>query len=253
VVREIRLPDSGRLSDPLATLDALKKARPNTLRTFLRQHHCRRPEWIEQFPQQVVQAVPALRDPAVQEPAVATVQVVLELLGVLRKGIARFDASIETAAQEHPDLFIFDSLPGAGAVLVPRVLAAFGSQRERYRTASERQQYSGIAPLIESSGKSHWVHFRWACPKFLRQSFQEWAAHSLAKSAWAQAYYEQQRARGSGHQAAVRALAFQWIRIVFRCWQDRVRYDESRYLEALRKRGSPLIRAIDAAASTASA
>jgi len=36
----------------------------------------------------------------------------------------------------------------------------------------------------------------------------------------------------------VRALAFKWIRIVFRCWQDRVAYDETRYLAALVKRGS---------------
>ena len=39
---------------------------------------------------------------------------------------------------------------------------------------------------------------------------------------------------------AVRALAFKWIRIVFRCWQDRVAYDENTYLAALVKRGSPL-------------
>ena len=39
---------------------------------------------------------------------------------------------------------------------------------------------------------------------------------------------------------AVRALAFKWIRIVFRCWQNRVAYDENRYLAALVKRGSPL-------------
>jgi hypothetical protein len=208
---------------------------------------------MEQFPQEIAQAKAALRDPAVQEPAVALVRVLLELLSALREGIAQFDKLIEVAAQEHPDFFIFDSLPGAGKVMAPRVLAAFGSQRERYGTAVEMQQYSGIAPLTESSGKSHWVHFRWACPKFLRQSFQEWAAHSLEQSVWARAYYEQQRARGSGHQAAVRALAFKWIRIVFRCWKDRVPYDESRYLAALRQRGSPLIRAIEAAASTASA
>jgi transposase len=246
-------PCLGALLARWPTLQDLQKARPQTLRTFLRQHHCRRPEWIEQFPQQIAQAVPALRDPAVQDPTVALVQVLLQLLKVLRQGIASLDGLLQRAAEEHPDFFIFDSLPGAGPVMAPRVLAAFGSQRERYRTAVEMQQYSGIAPVTESSGKSHWVHFRWACPKFLRQSFQEWAGHSLTQSVWARAYYEQQRARGSGHQAAVRALAFKWIRIVFRCWKDRVPYDESRYLEALRKRGSPLIRAIEAAASTASA
>ena len=132
------------------------------------------------------------------------------------------------------------SLPGAGAALAPRLLAALGSQRDRYASAEEVQKYSGIAPVTERSGKKKWVHFRWACPKFLRQSFHEWAEHSIAQSLWARAYYQQLRDRGKEHHAAVRALAFKWIRSVFRCWQDRAAYDENRYLAALAKRGSPL-------------
>jgi hypothetical protein len=96
---------------------------------------------------------------------------------------------------------------------------------------------------MASSGKSRWVHFRFACPKFLRQSFHEWASLSITKSDWARAYYQQQRARGKKHHAAVRALAFKWIRILFRCWKDRVAYDESIYLAALAKRNSPLVSA----------
>ena len=84
------------------------------------------------------------------------------------------------------------------------------------------------------------VHFRWACPKFLRQTFHEWAGHSIGYCDWAQAYYEQQRKAGHGHHAAVRALAFKWIRLAFRCWKDGVPYDESRSVESLRRRGSPL-------------
>jgi hypothetical protein len=53
-------------------------------------------------------------------------------------------------------------------------------------------------------------------------------------------YYQQQRSKGHTHHEAVRALAFKWIRIVFRCWQDRVAYDANTYLTALVKRGSPL-------------
>ena len=125
-------------------------------------------------------------------------------------------------------------------MLAPRLLAAFGSQRERYASAEEVQTYSGIAPVMKRSGKKKWVHFRWACPKFLRQSFHEWAGHSIAHSQWARRYYQQQRERGKGHHAAVRGLAFKWIRIVFRCWKDRAAYDESRYLMTLAKRNSPL-------------
>ncbi len=56
------------------------------------------------------------------------------------------------------------------------------------------------------------------------------------------AYYRQQRAKGCSYQVAVRALAFTWIRILHRCWQDRTPYDESNYLEALRRKDSPLLK-----------
>jgi len=64
------------------------------------------------------------------------------------------------------------------------------------------------------------------------------AVTDIARS---KAFYEKQRAKGSSHNAAVRSLAFKWIRIIHRCWLDRTRYDESRYLTALQKRGSPLL------------
>jgi hypothetical protein len=67
--------------------------------------------------------------------------------------------------------------------MAPRLLAAFGSQRERYQDAAEVQTLSGIAPVTESSGKSSWVHFRFACSKFLRQH--EFAGQSILQSQWA--------------------------------------------------------------------
>jgi hypothetical protein len=183
----------------------------------------------------------AIRDGAVIEAKRMVVQVIARVLRTLLEGIAALDGKITEAAEAHPDFFIFQSFPGAGAALAPRLLAALGSQRDRYASAEEVQKCSGIAPVTERSGKKQWVHFRWACPKFLRQSFHEWAGHSIAQSVWARAYYQQQRQRGKDHHAAVRALAFKWIRIVLRCWQDGVAYDENRYLATLAKRGSPLI------------
>jgi len=102
------------------------------------------------------------------------------------------------------------------------------------------QQFSGIAPVIERSGKTCFVHRRFACPKFLRQSFHEYAGQSIRWSPWARAYYQQQRQRGQKHHAAVRSLAFRWIRIIFICWQTRQPYSEEFYQRALRRRGSAL-------------
>jgi transposase len=228
------------------SLEELQAVPPGEVKKFFRHRRGRHGELTEWRMQEIGQAMPAIRDRAVIEAKRTVVLVIAQLLRTLLEGIATLDRKIAEAAEVHPDYFIFQSLPGAGAALAPRLLAALGSQRDRYASAEEVQKYSGIAPVTERSGKKKWVHFRWACPKFLRQSFHEWAGHSIAQSVWARAYYQQQRQRGKDHHAVVRALAFKWIRIVFRCWQDRVAYDEIRYLRTLATRGSHLTSAFAA-------
>ena len=229
------------------SLEELQAVPAGEVKKFFRHRPGRQGELTEWRIQGIRQAMPAIRDRAVIEAKRTVVQVIAQLVRTLLDGIATLDGKIAEAAEAHSDFFIFQSLPGAGAALAPRLLAALGSQRDRYPSATEVQKYSGIAPVTERSGKKKWVHFRWACSKFLRQSFHEWAGHSIAQSVWARACYHRQRERGKEHHAAVRALAFKWIRIVFRCWQDRVAYDETRYLAALAKRGSHLASAFTGA------
>lgn len=223
------------------TLEQLQKVSPARLRSFFYRHHSRQKELIETRLGEIAAARPALTDRALVEVQAAVVPVLVQLLGKLHEGIEKLDQRIAQAAAEHPDYYLFASLPGAGRVMAPRLLAAMGSQRDRYQSAGELQTFSGIAPVMERSGKKTWVHSRWRCPKFLRQSFHEWAGHSIRSSAWARAFYNQQRQRGKGHHAAVRSLAFKWIRILFRCWQDRIAYDEKLYMARLAQRGSPLL------------
>jgi transposase len=164
------------------------------------------------------------------------VQATARLIQSLKQDIERCEERIEKLTRSHPDFAIFDSLPGAGAALIPRLIAAFGTQRERFAHAHEIQSYTGIAPVVKQSGKTRSTHSRQAYPRFLRQTFHEWAAHSIPQSPWARAYYEKQLTKGRKHHTAVRALAYKWIRIVFRCWQNRVPYVESVHLAALYKR-----------------
>src|ERR1044071_9046340 len=113
------------------------------------------------------------------------------------------------------------ALPGAGPVHAARLTAALGSDRSRWRTVDELLRFSGIAPIIERSGKQFRIRWRYFCPKFFRQTFHEFAAQSIQDSFWARAYYSMQRAKGKDHHAAVRALAFTWMRVIWKCWQPR--------------------------------
>ena len=88
------------------------------------------------------------------------------------------------------------------------------------------------------------VHKRYACGLFVRQTFVEYAGQSYKYSTWANAYYEQQKQRGKSHQIILRGLAYKWQRIIFRCWQKNELYDEATYLQSLQKSGSNLIEII---------
>jgi len=231
------------------TLKQAKRARKSKLETFFKAHHVRFARVIEDRIEAIKAATPLTHDEAIITVHRLQVATLVAQLKLTIQAIKEFDQEIAATVEQLPDYaLLFSPLPGAGAVFAPRLLAAFGEDRARYPCAAEVQKHSGIAPVTKRSGQMEWVHWCWQCPKFLRQTFVEWAAQTINKSAWAGAYYRQQRAKGSSHQTAVRALAFKWIRILYRCWQDRTPYDESKYLEALRRSGSPLLKLLADAA-----
>jgi transposase len=223
------------------TLRHVKRARRSTLETFFHQHHVRRAYLVEERIHGIRDATALTEDEAVIRPCQMVVQALVEQLRALLQAIDRFDAEIDAIAKSLPDYDLFAALPGAGHIQAPRLLVAFGEDRDRYANAAQIQRYSGVAPVVERSGNKCWVHWRFACPTFLRQIFVEWAGSTIPRSYWAGAYYQQQRNKGCSHRVAVRALAFKWIRIIYRCWKTRTPYDESIYLKALMRRRSPLL------------
>jgi transposase len=232
------------------TLQAVQSQKAQTIRKFYYGHNCRRADLIEQRIAEIQAAVALTNDPAIVEISSLNVQVLARQIEALRSGITRYDKEIASRFGKHPDAHLFESLPGSGAAMAPRLLSAFGSRRERFQNASEVQEYSGIAPVTKRSGKQSQTTWRWGAPKFVRQSFHEFARLSIQYSTWARAYYDLQRERGKSHHAAIRALAFKWIRIIYRCWKENTPYDEARYLQSLWARHSPLVKrfAVPAAA-----
>jgi hypothetical protein len=235
---DVSTPLVGDLLERWPGLPDLKKASAKTLRTFFHKHNCRSEERIQERLDEIAKAVPATTDAALLNAGTLRMLICIQTLAVLRSAIAEFDRQIKATYESHPDRFITESLPGAGPALEPRLIAALGSNRDRFESASNMACYFGIAPVTESSGNSEWVHWRWACPKFLRQTLHEWAACSIRSCDWAREHYDRQREKGNGHHAAVRSVAYKWIRILFRCWRDRVAYSEQRYTEALRTRAA---------------
>lgn len=241
---------SGELTKPMSwafllkwsTLPDVQKVSKKKFLDFFYANHVRRGDQINGLYEQVQSAKALVTDAALVDTSVLMVRSVCKQLQDLQVSIEQHDLEIEALYARHPENHLFSNLGGAGKVLGPRLVAAFGSDREKYKDAGEVQKISGIAPVVEASGKKSWTHWRWAAPAFLRQTFHEFAAHSIPSCAWAKAFYELQRKRGKSHHAAVRSLAFKWIRILFRCWKDNVPYEESRYVKQLIAHGSPLLK-----------
>jgi transposase len=222
------------------TLEHAKQARANSIQSLVRANSRKKPAQIDELIAAIRSAVALTTDRAIVDSMSELALSYVTILDAYDGPIARYDDAIETLWGEHPDRKVFDSFPGAGPVMGPRLAAAFGSDRSRFDDASEIQKYSGIAPVVERSGKQSWTHARWRCPKFLRQTFHEYAAASLPFSPWALAFYRLQRERGAGHHAAVRSLAFRWIRILFHCWKNDIAYNEESHIDHLRRRNSPV-------------
>jgi transposase len=227
--------------DRWPNLEALQRAHQATVNKFLRAHHSVYRQTNERRLAEIKTAVPLTNDAAVLNASQLILKGLTAQLRTTILALAELDRHIEALCLTHQDYELFAALPGSGKVYAARLTAALGSDRSRWQTADDLLRFSGVAPVIERSGKQHWIRWRYFCPKFFRQSFVEYAEQSIQHSFWARAYYSMQRDKGKKHNAAVRALAFKWIRIIWKCWQTRTPYNEVIYLESLRKTGSPLL------------
>jgi transposase len=220
------------------TLQELRRAKTHTVRSFFYAHNSRSQSLIKKRLQQIAEAHEVTDDHALTEPMILTTKCLVGQLRQFKQSINEFDRKIKELFKSHPDHFLFETLPGAGEKLAPRLLSLFGSDRSRWTDATDLQKYSGIAPVVERSGKSLWVHRRLSRPIFVCQTFHEFAQQSTRFSSWADQFYRRQREKGKSHHSAIRSLAFKWIRIVFACWKANTPYDESLYINALIKRNS---------------
>ncbi len=222
-----------------SNLISLKAAKPGTIRRFYYQHQVRSDKLVEQRLERISKAVALTTDEARVSVALLQLHQLLDELEVLRKHVSRFDGQIKLAFAAHPEASLFRDLPGAGSQMAPRLCVAFGTLRSAFPDPTSLQKYAGVAPVREKSGNQLWTHWRWRAPIFLRQTFVEWVGLTVRYSQWAGLYYEHMRKRNKPHATIIRALAFKWIRVLWKCWQTQTPYDEARYLKQLIRRKSP--------------
>ncbi len=226
-----------RWSDPRV----LRRADRRLIHRVLKEHGVRNCENQKAISDQIRSAKLLSRDSALIEPLAMTAELLAGQLAAGEKIVKKFDQRIAEVFKQQPDAKLFGSLRGAGPALAPRLLCAFGTDRDRWGKADDLASFAGIAPITRQSGKQRRVTRRYACPKYLRQTFHEFADHARTWCPWTRARYRLLRDRGMKHHAALRKLARSWIRILYRVWKTRTPFDCARYIENLRARSPEII------------
>ena len=232
----------------------LQAAGPRKWEKFLHTHHL----WhAKNVPKRLAifaaaQALPA--SPAIVQAKRLLATTLVRVLQTLQRQLDEYRARITEVFTHHPDHDIFGSLPGAAAKLAPRLLAELGSVRSVYPDPDALCCQAGVSPVSFQSGKIDKARIRWACDVVLRHTVHLWADTSRKKSPWAAAYYAQKRQEGHDHASALRCLGKRWLKILWRLWQDHLRYDETYHQQRQRDHGSwvtaKLAEAAPAAATT---
>jgi transposase len=211
--------------------DDAKGLGPKRLAGFLARHrYCgrRSPEELLER----MRSAPAGRTGELE--AEARRAVVLSLVAALEPIVAEiseFTSQIRGALAAHPDRGIFAPLfrDAKTAISPATLIAELGDCRERYPTEAAMAADAGMSPVALESGKLKVATFRRACDKRLRAAVARLADSTRHWHPWAREVYRRARARGQDHPHAIRTLGRAWIRVLWRCWRDRVPYDPARH------------------------
>ena len=168
-----------------------------------------------------------------QEAKGELVRALARVLVALVAEIAQLTSRLEHEVAQLDDGKILMSFPRAGRINAAQILAVLGDVRERFLTNDQLAAEAGVAPVTYQSGKTLGVLFRWACNHRLRCAITTWADNTRHTSPWAAHLYAAARARGCDHPHATRILARAWVRILWRCWNDRTPYDPHKHRSAV--------------------
>jgi transposase len=221
------------------TLRAVQETALHRVRQFFVGQGCRLTEGLQERLASVAASVAVSNEASWNNPNSFMACALAEQLKVVVVRVETIQEHIQIVAEQHPNRALAESLPGAAAVLEPRIMTVLGTNFDAWDSAQELAVRDGVAPRRVQSGKSCVISRRRAKPQFEHQTWIEFAKSSLLTCGWAQEFVAAKQKKGQKYYTVVRALAYKWIRILFACWKNGTVYDENTYLTALKKAGSP--------------
>jgi transposase len=171
---------------------------------------------------------PALRQPGQVEAALGhAVTGLVATVTVMQAGITQLEAAMTAEFDAHPDAGILTPTPGLGPILAARVLGEIGDDRTRFPATQNLRSFAGTAPITKASGRTKVVRTRYIRNRRLADACHWWAFAAITKSPGARAHYDQRRAAGDSHNAALRHLANKLLGRLWWCWQHRQPWNDN--------------------------
>jgi transposase len=174
----------------------------------------------------------ALRSPQLGQPPAVTaayaaiVRSLVRMIAAASEEIAVMEEQVSECFGRARDAEVLLSQPGLGTILAARVLGEFGDDPGRYASAKARKNYAGTSPVTRASGKKKTVLARHVRNNRLADALHQQAFCALTASPGARAYYDELRARGQGHNAALRQLSNRLVGILHGCLKTGTLYNE---------------------------
>ncbi|WP_339122705.1 transposase [Pseudonocardia sp. D17] len=141
-----------------------------------------------------------------------------------RERLVELDTEIGQAIDDHPDGALIRSLPAMGVALTAEFLAEAGGLH-RFPTADALAPAAGLAPVLQQSGKMHFLRRSHAGNKALKRVFYQSAFRAIQHDPLSKTFYRRKRAEGKRHHQALIALGRRRVNVVHAMLRTRTEFN----------------------------
>lgn len=220
------------------TQNAMRKLSEKKLRTWLKRAGYTCPGRVDEMVAMLKAPVLKVAD-HLQDAKAPLITFLAASIEILNREIKSMDDQINDQMDNLPEAKWARSLPGAGDVLAPALLACVGRDTKRFTSVAQARALMGTAPVTFTSGKkktcTKTIHFRRGCWKFARRTLHLFADESRRFCSWAAEFYKRYRDSGHRHHESLRALAHKWLKIILTMQRTGKPYDESIFINSRKK------------------
>jgi transposase len=137
----------------------------------------------------------------------------------LKEEIEMLDSTLEDLGEQSPEVKRLISMAGIGTKLSSRLVGEIGDIH-RFEREDQLAVYCGVACIDDNSGKSKKARVVYKANRICKATMIKIAGCTIKSVPESKVYYEKKRAEGKKHNHALRCLARQLIKVIFKLLKE---------------------------------